>query len=764
MTTIDQLLKDYREVFCMSEKEKGECFERLMKNFLLTYAPYRGKFSNVWLWKNFPYKNQLGGKDLGIDLVVKTFDENFVAVQCKFYSDNSTVKMEHVSNFISNSGRKFFVDGVEKIFSGRIWISTNENYSANALEMMKNQSPEIKIINLADLRRAQINWSMVNNGFHGKDAANREPKDYQIDAINSAEKYFQKNSRGQLIMACGTGKTFTSLKIAEKISPNGKILFLVPSISLLSQSFSEWATFSEKPVNAICICSDSQTSNVEDEIIEVNLPIPAMTDDKKISVALQKIFNNPSDRFGMTVIFSTYQSIEIVHKVQKNLGEKLNFDLIICDEAHRTAATTDSEKNKQKHSDSEKNSELGELSIFTAVHDEKFLHAKKRLYMTATPKLYKTDLKKNIALNDLTVWSMDDENIFGKEIYRIGFKTAIEKEILSPYKILIFAVNENEITPSLKNIVFDKNKKPKIDDAALLIGCINSLSKRAITKSKDFFADDTAPMKSAVIFCPQISYSTHLQKIFAEVQENYKKDLSPEQQKKLIEIEFEHVDGTTPANKRSEKIQKLRETSENVCHVLSNVRCLSEGVDVPALDAVIFLSSKKSKIDIIQAVGRALRKAKNKKYGYIIVPMIFSSNQDAEIETNRNEKYKPIVEIINALAAHDESMNIEIERIRQTGESEIIDEAASPESQKNSGGDSKNNFYEQISLDLNAERAELFAHIISVVGDNLYWYRWADKVAKIVERHKNRISEIISVEGEPRRAFEKFLKGFKKSV
>ena len=176
MTTIDELLKNYREVFCMSEKEKGECFERLMKNFLLTYAPYRGKFSNVWLWKNFPYKNQLGGKDLGIDLVAKTFDENFVAVQCKFYSDNSTVEKSAVDSFISNSARKFFVDGIEKNFSQRIWISTTENYSANALEMMKNQSPAIQILNLENLRHAQVNWSLLNNDFFGDNAKKNSPK------------------------------------------------------------------------------------------------------------------------------------------------------------------------------------------------------------------------------------------------------------------------------------------------------------------------------------------------------------------------------------------------------------------------------------------------------------------------------------------------------------------------------------------------------------------------------------------------------------
>ena len=767
MTTIDELLQNYREIFCMSEVEKGEHFERLMKNFLLTYAPYRGKIKSAWVWKNFPHREQLGGRDLGIDIVAETFDKNFIAVQCKFYSDNSTVEKSAVDSFISNSARSFFVDGEEKFFSQRIWISTTENYTANAKEMFKNQSPEIQMINLESLRRAQVNWSLLDNGFCGKDASARKPKDYQFEAIEEAEKHFQTNSRGQMIMACGTGKTFTSLKIAEKIAPHGKILFLVPSISLLSQTLEEWATFSENPINAICICSDSKSSNLdEDEIIDVNLIVPAMTDTEKISAKLENFFAERDKNFGMTVVFSTYQSIEIVHEVQKKLGGKLNFDFVVCDEAHRTAAYTDTEKNKKNHSKSEKNSELGELSPFTAIHDENFIHAEKRLYMTATPKLYKTDFKKDPAANDLTVWSMDDEKIFGTEFYRISFKTAIDKKILSPYKLLIFAVNENEIKASLREKVFDKSKKNfTIDNVSLLIGCINALSKRVIEKSKDFLADDLAPMKSAVIFCPKIAYSKEIQKIFSEVQADYKKNLPPIQQEKLIEIELNHVDGTTPADKRSDAIQKLKKVSENTCQVLSNVRCLSEGVDVPALDAVIFLSAKKSKIDIIQAVGRALRKADNKKYGYIVVPMVFTPNQDSETATNLNEKYRPIVDIINALAAHDESMNIEIERLRNTGESEKFDLVVSDEFE---GGEEitedGRTIHEQIRLDLNVPRAELFAHIISVVGDNFYWYRWAEKISKILDRHRNRIAELISVEGEPRRAFEKFISSLKKSL
>ena len=213
MTSIDELLKNYREVFAMTEKEKGESFERLMKNFLLTYSVYRGKFSDVWLWKNFPYRHELGGKDLGIDIVAKTVDGEFWAIQCKFYSETSKIDKPAVDSFLANSARIF--DG--KNFSARILISTTDNFTDNAREMLKGQSPEV--------RRAKVNWILLDNGYFGRASINRNLRDYQIDAINAAHEHFQKNSRGKLIMACGTGKTFTSLKIAEKLFPNGKILF-----------------------------------------------------------------------------------------------------------------------------------------------------------------------------------------------------------------------------------------------------------------------------------------------------------------------------------------------------------------------------------------------------------------------------------------------------------------------------------------------------------------------------------------------------------
>ena len=734
--TIDDLLKNYREVFALDEYEKGERFERLTRNFLLTYSVYRGKFSDVWLWKNFPYRHELGGKDLGIDIVAKTVDGEFWAVQCKFYAETSTIDKPAVDSFISNSGRDFNVDGVKKNFSGRIFISTTDNFTGNAREMLKGQTPEVKIINLETLRRAQVNWTLLDNGYFGDEyIIKRDLRDYQVDAVNKAYEHFQSHKRGQLIMACGTGKTFTSLKIAEKISPRGKILFLVPSISLLSQTLEEWATYSIDPLNAVCVCSDeTSTKKFDEDSVEVNLPLAAMTDPVKIADALKNFSND-----NMTVIFSTYQSIEVVHELN------LNFDLVICDEAHRTAGYNLD----------------GDSKLFAKVHDENFICADKRMYMTATPRLYDTKNKNDSAV---TVWSMDDENIFGEEFYSITFKQAIEKGCLTDYKVLVLTIPERSLKKSLLDAIHDKGNKIKVDDALQLVGCINALSKKCDERSTKLLADDLSLMHTAVAFCSTIKISKALTDIFKDVQSRYKQDLTDDEKNILVNAFWEHVDGTMNSSKRAEKILALKNTSRdgNICRIVSNVRCLSEGVDVPALDAVIFLAPKKSRVEIVQAVGRAMRTDKNKKYGYIIIPVIIPIDKDPGkvLETS---KFKEIWQIINALRANDERIDTWIEQIRMRRNSgeDIISEGDKHLIVADAETDEEIDIQGLLAFD--ELRDKIYARMIELVGTR-YWTEWAQRVKTIVERHTARIKEIISVEGDARNAFYSFVDGLHKTI
>ncbi len=736
--TFDDILKKYRaESF--SEHDKGSRFEVLMKNFLLTYPQYRNIFSDVWLWKDFPYKNDFGGKDLGIDIVAKTFDGEFYAVQCKCYAESSTIDKPAVDSFLATSSKIFQND---KKFSNRIWISTTNNFTDNAEKTLQNQSPPVSVISLTDLQNAAVDWDKLNAGIFGNDARknSRELRNYQIDAINAAYNYFQKNSRGKLIMACGTGKTFTSLKIAEKLCPNGKILFLVPSLSLIKQTLNEWTIFSTDPIKAVCVCGD-KTVAANDDIQNVNLPIPVTNNPQEISAAVNKSAN-----FGMTVIFSTYQSIE------KVIESNLNFDLTICDEAHRTAGNSQSDK---------------ESKLFSLVHDNSKIISKLRIYMTATPKLYGENVKNAAKEKNLTVWSMDDENIFGEEFFKISFKQAIKLGCLSDYRLLIFAVNEGEIQNNMRseiqNLIEEeiKNKKIKIsfsvDEIAKLVGTINALSKRVTEDSKIFLEDDLQPMNKAIAFLPKIVDSKVTAFIFDKIEEIYKKSLKSEESQKLIDIQAEHVDGSINSEERKKILNELEKTPQENCTIISNVRCLSEGVDVPSLDAVIFLTPKKSKIDIIQAIGRALRTAKNKKFGYIIVPIIVPSVINGEIKKyfdSNNEKYQTIYEVARMLGAYDDTMNIEIERLQSTGKSEKIKILRTPEFDS-----------QQIDLPFEIFQTELIAQVVNHAGNKNYWIDWAQKVSVIVQRHTQRIKSLISEKNSPPAIlFQKFVEDLQKII
>ena len=745
--TIDELLAAYHDEN-ISERDKGTKFERLMKNFLLTYPEYRGKFSDVWLWNEFPFRNELGGIDLGIDIVCKTVDGDFWAVQCKFYAETSIIDKHAVDTFISTSGKTF--DG-EKNFSVRLWIATSDNLTDNAEITLQNQSPPVVRINLETLRRADVDWERLDKGFVENKPAERELRYYQAKAIDKAREHFKNNDRGRLIMACGTGKTFTALKIAEEIAHDGKILFFVPSISLLAQTLKEWATFAVKPINALCVCSDYTAAQLDDEIIDVNLPLPALTDANKISSALKKF---PADR--MTVIFSTYQSIEVINRLDTD------FDLIVCDEAHRTAGFGKEGK------------------LFAKVHDKNFIRGKKRLYMTATPKLFKTDAKETAKLKDLTIWSMDDENIFGEEFFAITFAEASAHGFLSEYKVLIYTVDETFLTQDLRTAINDGNNSLKLDKTLKIIGAIKALSKKLDKKSARLLVDDKNPlMHTAVAFCSTIAEAEQYSEDFPVVREKFLSDKPDDEKNSFVDIKSGFVFGSRKVGRkniamkssaRAAELRKLKNTplDGNSCSILCNVRCLSEGVDVPALDAIIFLSSKRSEVDIVQAVGRVMRCAAHKKFGYIIIPVIVPLSKSAEDALDKNAEFKEVWKILNALRAHNDNLNVEIERLRIRQESKVRNGDISSD---NGGtiivtGDGGGQGTLGIENFLSWEdfRDKIYARMVEHVGNRLYWVQWAYKVAEIVERHTNRINELISVEGNARREFYNFLNDLQRNL
>lgn len=342
-----QILEKYRKI-SFSERDKGERFERLMQAYLQTDPKYAYKFKKVWLWSEFPARNDLGGGDTGIDLVGLTIEGDYWAIQCKCYQETSTIDKPAVDSFLSTSSREFKNEDLKTVgFSQRLWISTTNRWGLNATEAIQNQNPPVARINLYDLIDAPVDWEKLDANITGEQAriTDRDLKPHQKEAVDKTNICFKTADRGKLIMACGTGKTFTSLRVAEnETDGKGYILFLVPSIALLGQTLREWTTFAKEPINAVCICSDPEiskkkTKNDDGENFSVvDLAMPASTDVKDILRQFRYLDNNGDS--GMTVVFSTYQSIEVIATAQKQLQSEFKhfgeFDLIICDEAHRT--------------------------------------------------------------------------------------------------------------------------------------------------------------------------------------------------------------------------------------------------------------------------------------------------------------------------------------------------------------------------------------------------------------------------------------------
>ncbi|MBQ8635034.1 MAG: DEAD/DEAH box helicase [Selenomonadaceae bacterium] len=760
--TFDEILKKYR-----SDAENkfalGMNFELLMKNFLQVYPMYRGKFSKIFLWNEFPYRDQISNKDIGIDLVAETFDGEFWAIQCKFFTEDAEIDKPSVDSFITTSGMSFKVDGVDKNFSLRLWIDTTiKGFGRNAKAAIKNQNPPVIRIGLNDLQNADVDWKEIYESTKINESVKiRELRDFQKEAVEKVHKHLKKNERGRLIMACGSGKTFTSLKIAEnEAGDHGIILFLVPSIALLAQTFSEWNTYSKKPIDAICVCSDEtvktqfkRSRNAEfDEIIDVEIPIDLSKSVEEVFKKISAAINRKNDHYGLKVVFSTYQSLGVIAEVQKNL--KFEFDLIICDEAHRTAGFIKNAKSEDFD------------PLFTRIHDGNFIKAKHRLYMTATPRLFKIedDSKKstNKINDDITIWSMDDENIFGEEIYKFTFAQAIQKGVLSDYKIMLFTISDQEISEELQKAIKDKNQEINIDDTAKLIGCLRALSKLVSKESEYMILDDPNPMKTAVAFCQRIEDSKYLKFLFEKYANDCVNSFDDDERNLAVNVKIDHIDGKMNAGQRREKLYWLKNVSKDEnsheCRILTNARCLSEGIDVPTLDAVIFMSAKKSIIDIVQAVGRVMRRAEGKKYGYIIIPIVIPTNLSPDDALSQNKKYEVIWEIINALRSHDERLDWLINKIRLNHSMEpvmIIEHGRKNKIDEKS---------QQITLNFEALKNAILVKIVDKLANSKYWQTWGNDVAKIAERHKKRISELISIEGDHKTAFYEFVNSLRKNL
>lgn len=782
MSTFAQILNKFRQD-AFSERDKGYRFERLMQAYLKTTTLYANLFEEVWLWTEFPFHDQFGGKDTGIDLVARTVEGEYWAIQCKCYAANAFINKPDVDTFLSTSGKRFETESGMTGFVQRLWISTTNKWNSTAEQTIRNQNPPVTRLNLIDLENDDVAWNSLEQGIFGM-ASRSKPfaiREHQQQAIDQTHAYFKideatgqpAHTRGKLIMACGTGKTFTSLRIAEnETGGRGLVLFLVPSIALLGQTLRSWLQQALEPMMAVCICSDPQVSkqtekNDNDTTSVVDLALPASTDVPSIVKQLQHARRHNAE--GLTVVFSTYQSIEVISRAQQQLLKETGdafgtFDLIICDEAHRTTGVTLKDETE---------------SAFVRVHNNDFLRAVRRIYMTATPRLYTDETKKRAEENSAVLCSMDDRSMYGDEIYRIGFGEAVKQELLSDYKVLILAVGEKDITPTLQNALTREDGTIDADDPSKLIGCINALSKKVLGADEEFVkGSDPLPMRRAVAFCSSIKASRAIANAFTDYKDLYMEDIREEDRATMVDVVAHHVDGTMSATKRDEELMWLKEQPENEreCRMLTNARCLSEGVDVPSLDAVVFISPKNSQVDVVQSVGRVMRRSEGKKYGYIIIPVVVPADAEGDKVLENHPNFKVVWTVLNALRAHDDRFNAEVNKIELSKKKpkNILFGgvgASRKDEDQHSDGDSKpraesaaEQLATQLSMSFNDLQNVFYAKLVTKVGTKRYWELWARDIAQIAEQHIERIKALIADNGKHRRAFDQLMRGLRRNI
>lgn len=736
-----------------SNKDKGTQFEKLIASYLLVDPQYADRLADVWLWEEWPDR---WDTDVGIDLVARERDTgDFWAIQCKFYDPSYSLQKGDIDSFFTASGKKFATKDGERSFSHRIIVSTTDKWSKHANDALADQVIPASRLWLKDLAESPIDWSQfsLSRIKDIKLRKKKEPREHQREAIEAVRQGFQETERGKLIMACGTGKTFTALRLMEDVvPPEGRVLFLAPSISLVAQSLREWTAESLQPFHALVVCSDSKVGRDEEDISTHDLAYPATTDSKKLSKAVAVLAKG-----RRTIVFSTYQSIQVVADAQKaGLGE---FDLIICDEAHRTTGLTLPSEDP---------------SQFVKVHDNAVVKAKKRLYMTATPRIFAEKSKSKANEAEAVLFSMDDKDTYGEEFYRLGFGKAVDRDLLSEYKVLIVAVKEGEMAKLANNFnnayKIDEKKAIDINFATKIIGSWKGLSKRGLVLvgedgQEEAITEDTAPMRRAVAFSKSIKDSKQTQEIFGKLVETYRQSHDGEDEAfaGMVACQIDHVDGTMNALKRQSALDWLKsDVAEGQCRVLSNARCLSEGIDVPALDAVVFFDTRESIVDIVQSVGRVMRKAPGKQFGYIILPVCIPSERvkDYNNYIDSDPQFKGIWKVIKALRAHDESLVDEAEFRRKI---KVITDPGKKDGQDRKG-EQADLPLEFPVLPIDAINEAVYAAIPKKLGDREYWAEWAKGIGQVALRLIARINALIDSNPALAKEFGRFLKGLQDTL
>ena len=619
-----------------------------------------------------------------------------------------------------------------------------------ALNTLNGLKPACTVLRFGDLAERPFDWPDLTRDDPEELALRHAPfrlRPHQQDAFDDVIAGLEKDDSGRLVMACGTGKTFTALRIAEEVAgAGGRVLYLVPSISLFAQSMREWASQRALPHRYVGICSDTRAGKQDEDAALQELEIPVTTAPEKVAAALRSRRNKDA----MTVVFCTYHSLPVIEQAQQNRAPR--FDLVLCDEAHRTTGV-------ERPGD--------DTSPFVLVHDRKRIRAKKRLYMTATPRLYTEGARTKAANHGVDVFSMDDCCVYGRELHRLPFSKAVEQGLLSDYKVVVLALSEQSVDTALQAHLAGAESELNITDAAKIVGCWQALQDPENART----ANRRKPLKRAIAFTNTILSSKRLVEHWNDVVNRAIESLPKAQQQRALRTETQHVDGQHHALDRKARIEWLKSEDAGACRILSNARCLSEGIDVPALDAVLFMNPRSSLVDIVQAVGRAMRKAEGKENGYIVLPVAIPQGMDPAEALNDNKRFAVVWSVLRALRSHDDRLDAEINKIDLNSKptDRIIFSGGGfgasdgqSEATETAGAGTATLPFAPLDLPPGA----IYAKIVEKCGDRKYWESWAKDVADIFARLVGRIEKLLAARGNQdlREWFDDFLSELKASI
>ena len=586
-----------------TEREKGDRFEDLTQAFLQLSPLYRSQLKSVWRLEEVPpavrQKLKLPATDKGIDLVAETHKGEFWAIQCK-YRQNTDQQLTHtdISTFTSLTFQAC------KGFSFALVCSTTERVTS-----LYRGEERIGFC-------ALDTWQELDTEFFDQlraKLANKPavltpctPRPHQQNAVSDGLEHFAKGkaARGKLIMPCGTGKSLTAWFLAQALGSK-RIVIAVPSLSLVKQTLKVWnreSAANDIAVDWICVCSDETAGKADQDDVVVqrqDIAVPCHTSTDKIADWLR------TDHKGLTVVFTTYQSGDVLATAAWKA--KFTFDLGIMDEAHKTVGDSDKQ-----------------FSILLQDHN---IEISQRVFMTATERRYKGSSDK--------VLSMDNVEIYGDTFHQLSFKQAMEAEkpILCDYNVITIGVSRQEIKDLIKKNVFVRPTGGKWDEEmeADMLAAMVALRK----------AMKEHPIKHAVSFHGSIQRA----ELFKAHNDTFTREF-PE----FGGLDTFHVSGQTPTGTRSNIIKAFAQAERSL---VTNARCLTEGVDVPGIDCVLFADPRKSTVDIVQAVGRALRPSEGKKLGYVILPVLHETDATSE-QVIDSGAFKEILSTISALAANDD--------------------------------------------------------------------------------------------------------------